>query len=133
MSEELAAALQPGDFLIATKADLGAAPSPVDAQTWFPISTRTGQGLAELEQALAQRVAGDLAAQEAPALTRERHRRLVAEAEVSLRRALASLVLGAELAAEDLRLAARALGAITGRVDVEDVLDEVFSGFCIGK
>jgi tRNA modification GTPase len=38
-----------------------------------------------------------------------------------------------ELAAEDLRLAARALGRITGRVDVEDVLDVIFREFCIGK
>jgi tRNA modification GTPase len=38
-----------------------------------------------------------------------------------------------ELAAEDLRLAARAMGRITGRVDVEDILDRIFSEFCIGK
>ena len=38
-----------------------------------------------------------------------------------------------ELRAEDLRLAAHALGRITGRVDVEDVLDEIFARFCIGK
>jgi len=38
-----------------------------------------------------------------------------------------------ELVAEDLRLAARALGRVTGRVDVEDILDQVFRSFCIGK
>jgi tRNA modification GTPase len=38
-----------------------------------------------------------------------------------------------ELLAEDLRSAARALGRITGRVDVEDILDVVFASFCIGK
>jgi tRNA modification GTPase len=38
-----------------------------------------------------------------------------------------------EIAAEELRLAARALGRVTGRVDVEDVLDQVFRNFCIGK
>ncbi|MCH8002416.1 MAG: hypothetical protein IIA34_12250, partial [Proteobacteria bacterium] len=38
-----------------------------------------------------------------------------------------------ELVAEDLRLALRALGRITGRVDVEDVLDAIFRDFCIGK
>ena len=41
--------------------------------------------------------------------------------------------LGAELEAEDLRLAARELGRITGRVDVEDLLDVIFRDFCIGK
>jgi tRNA modification GTPase len=38
-----------------------------------------------------------------------------------------------ELAAEDLRLAVRALGRLTGHVDVEDLLDVVFGDFCIGK
>ena len=38
-----------------------------------------------------------------------------------------------ELRAEDLRLACRALGRITGRVDVEDILDRIFREFCIGK
>jgi tRNA modification GTPase len=46
---------------------------------------------------------------------------------------LRALDLGAELAAEDLRLAARALAKVAGRVDVEDVLDVVFASFCIGK
>ena len=40
---------------------------------------------------------------------------------------------GEELIAEELRLAARALGRLTGRVDVEDVLDVIFRDFCIGK
>jgi tRNA modification GTPase len=38
-----------------------------------------------------------------------------------------------ELVAEELRLAARALGRLTGRVDVEDILDVIFRDFCIGK
>lgn len=134
MSEDLRAALRPGDFLVFTKADLSAAPAEAEGDfASFVVSAVTGFGLDALEGTLASRVAADLGASEAPALTRERHRRLVGEAEVSLRRALMALSLGAELAAEDLRLAARSLGAITGCVDVEDVLDEVFSGFCIGK
>jgi tRNA modification GTPase len=51
-----------------------------------------------------------------------------------LLRALSALgVGGAELVAEDVRLAARALGRLTGRIDVEDVLGEIFASFCIGK
>jgi tRNA modification GTPase len=40
---------------------------------------------------------------------------------------------GHELAAEELRLAATALGHVTGHVDVEELLDVIFSDFCIGK
>ena len=50
-----------------------------------------------------------------------------------LGRAKARIETAPELAAEDARLAARALGSITGAVDVEDVLGEIFSSFCIGK
>jgi tRNA modification GTPase len=53
------------------------------------------------------------------------------EAEAALRRAI-DAPLG-ELAAEEVRMAARALGRITGRVDVEDMLDALFAEFCIGK
>jgi tRNA modification GTPase len=64
-------------------------------------------------------------------ITRERHR-------VALTKACEALQRGCrqsetELFAEDMRLAARAIGSISGRVDVEDVLDQLFSSFCIGK
>jgi tRNA modification GTPase len=55
------------------------------------------------------------------------------EARGYLARALSDVGLEVELAAEDVRLAARALEKITGRVDPEDVLGRVFSTFCIGK
>ena len=64
-------------------------------------------------------------------ITRSRHRTALEECRDALTRALAASE--AELLAEDLRLAARALGRITGRVGVEDVLDIVFRDFCIGK
>jgi len=64
-------------------------------------------------------------------LTRARHRAGVAEAEAALRRAAGLPV--PELRAEELRQALRALGRLTGRVDVEDLLDHVFGTFCIGK
>ena len=80
-----------------------------------------------------------------PALTRARHREALEECRAALERFLAPTAGdkgGAddkgsgripELAAEDLRLAARALGRITSRIDVEDVLDAIFRDFCIGK
>ena len=71
---------------------------------------------------------------EAPIVTRARHRRALEETIAALDRALAQAA-GAseELIAEDLRSAATALGRLTGRVDVEDLLDVIFREFCIGK
>jgi tRNA modification GTPase len=99
----------------------------------FPIAAATGRGVTDLMAAIARRVAEDLGAQEAPALSRARHRHDVETAAGALDRAHSALARAAELAGEDLRLAARALGRVTGRVDVEDILDVVFSSFCIGK
>ena len=66
-------------------------------------------------------------------LTRERHELSVREAVQSLSAAVAKIESAPELAAEDVRMAARSLGAITGAVDVEEVLGQIFSSFCIGK
>ncbi|MEL0012200.1 MAG: hypothetical protein VW881_02040, partial [Alphaproteobacteria bacterium] len=63
--------------------------------------------------------------------TRARHREALAEAAEALDRAVAAKL--PELAAEDIRLAVRALGRITGRVDIDEMLDAVFRDFCIGK
>jgi tRNA modification GTPase len=97
------------------------------------VSALGGAGLAELEALLATQVAAVLGAEETPALTRARHRRLVEEARAALLRALPRLADAPELAAEDVRGAATALGRLTGRIDVEDLLDEIFASFCIGK
>ena len=66
-------------------------------------------------------------------MTRARHTDAVTRAVANLRSADARLATDPELAAEDVRLAARALGGITGAVGVEDVLGAIFSSFCIGK
>jgi tRNA modification GTPase len=67
-------------------------------------------------------------------VTRERHRRALEETVSHLDLALALDVSGSEeLIAEELRLAATTLGRLTGRVDVEDILDVIFRDFCIGK
>jgi tRNA modification GTPase len=117
----------PAGLRVQTKVDLldGATPG-------LAISTLTGAGLAELIALLSEHAAKAMAVGEAPSLTRARHRDVLSEALGHLSNAQKQqddLV----LAAEELRLAARALGRITGRVDVEDVLDVIFTSFCIGK
>ena len=95
------------------------------------VSVKNGEGLDQLIQTLIERISGLIGLQETPALTRERHRVALVEAEEGLNRALSGQL--PELVAEDMRLGIRALGRITGRVDVEDLLDVVFNDFCIGK
>ncbi len=97
------------------------------------VSAQTGAGIAALEARLAQEVAARLerGSGEAAPLTRARHRRALEDCAAALARARDAG--RPELVAEDLRLALRALGRIAGRVDVEDVLDEIFREFCIGK
>ena len=74
---------------------------------------------------------GDLSA---PAITRERYRHQLEPCINALDRVHELRHAGEhELRAEDLRIAANALGRITGRVDAEDVLGEIFARFCIGK
>jgi tRNA modification GTPase len=98
------------------------------------ISAKTGEGIDQLVEALTAKAAEIADTQsEAPPLTRARHREALVEAEAALRRALGAPDDHTELMAEDVRLALRALGRITGRVDVEELLDVIFRDFCIGK
>jgi tRNA modification GTPase len=101
----------------------------------FPISVLTGEGVDALLAALEDRVVAMMGLRDAPSLTRSRHRRALDEALSHLERAIVAArdEREPELVAEDVRLAARGLGRITGRVDVEDILDVVFGEFCIGK
>jgi tRNA modification GTPase len=94
------------------------------------ISALTGEGLSYLVETLAARVAERYDAA-APLLTRARHREALEAAAAALRRSCEADL--PELRAEDLRLAWRSLGRITGRVDVEDLLDVIFADFCLGK
>ena len=124
-SDPPAIALRHGDLEMVTKQDLDQSAD---------ISGNTGYGL----QHLVDRVVASLEvrADGAGLATRERHRvemkRAVDALRISLDRIQTSPDL-AELIAEDVRTAIRALDALIGRVDVEDVLDRIFSSFCIGK
>ena len=127
---ELAAAMRDGDLLVGSKADRVPAHSSGEM---LEVSALTGIGLALLHTQIEERVVEALGREEAPVLTRARHRRLVEEARAALLRAIPALDVGPELAAEDVRVAADQIGRLTGRIDVEDLLGEIFSSFCIGK
>lgn len=97
------------------------------------VSVKEDGGLSELFDALEKHVSEAMAPRELPSLTRVRHRTALEECVDHLSRFEENAGIDAVLAAEDVRMAARALGRITGRVGVEDMLDIVFSDFCIGK
>jgi tRNA modification GTPase len=131
--------LAPGDWALINKIDIADADAVTRAG-----ATLTARGLTvrtaaansagavdRLKVDLTSHVIAALSGAEFPAATRLRHAERLREARAYLSRALAELEV--ELAAEDVRLAARALAKITGRIDAEDVLDRVFSSFCIGK
>jgi tRNA modification GTPase len=104
------------------------------SESVFSISAVTGEGFDALFAQLARHADGFLAGAEPALVTRARQRRALEDALAALRRALKPELAGREdLLAEELRLAARALGRLTGRVDVEDILDVIFRDFCIGK
>src|SRR5690606_40227114 len=130
----LVAHLRPGDIRLLNKADLGAFHvKPVEGVADIALSAASGEGFPEFERALGDAVQRRLVPRETPSLTRTRHRVAENRAAQALRRAEVMLARSADLAGEDVRLAARALEELTGRVGVEDVLDRVFSQFCIGK
>ena len=118
------------DLTVWNKSDL---PWPTRREE-IAVSLRTGHGLDAMIAALTAKVRDRLEApREAPALTRRRHRAAVEQAVRALGDAFSVPDDRPELLAEELRLALRALGRITGRVDIEELLDVVFADFCIGK
>ena len=92
---------------------------------------KTNSGIDSLLQTLTDRVASLLADRGPPPPTRARHREALSRCLTALD--AADTVPLPELAAEELRRAADELGRITGRIDIEDMLDAIFRDFCIGK
>lgn len=132
---EAAGLARPGDLLLLSKNDLArgddALAVSAGALESLSLSVTSATDMAALRAWLEARVIGALAGAEFPAATRLRHAESLTEAAERVRRALAQPE--PELAAEDVRLAARALERVSGRVDPESVLDRVFASFCIGK
>ena len=136
-------AVRVGDICLINKQDLRPGGSAPSVRAWavahglecLDLSLADGTGLAKLKALLTQRVVADLTGAEFPAATRARHHQDLSAARAHLGRALHALSppVEAELAAEDVRLAARNLARVSGRIDPEDVLDRVFARFCIGK
>jgi tRNA modification GTPase len=125
---DLGIGLEPGpeDIVVEGKADLG--------RTGFAVSGLSGEGV----DVLVARVGSILSQRAAHAGTaiRERHRLGMQRAFEGLEQARIAVEAGSEqteLAAEEIQLAIRALDSIVGRIDVENILDEIFSSFCIGK
>ena len=122
-------------FTVLNKIDL----AQPDLSRWpegtLPISAKTGDGLDALKTALVRFAVKSFGGNETPLITRARHRQEIERARSALNQFLASADTGdpPEIAAEHLREAADALGRLTGRLDVEDVLGQIFSEFCIGK
>lgn len=118
-------------LVVITKADLGGVPEALPAQPALLTSARDGTGLTALRAALAREAERRAGLTEVPSLTRARHRAALLDASQRLEEARRSAL--PEVAAEGYRAALVALGRLTGRVEVETVLDAVFRDFCIGK
>jgi tRNA modification GTPase len=115
---------------VANKIDLPGARGVAGA---IPVSAKSGAGIDALTQRLGDIARERIGVGEGPAITRERYRANLQACVAALKAFLNGVAGELELRAEDLRQAATALGRITGRVDVEDVLGEIFGRFCIGK
>lgn len=118
--------VQEDDLIFSAKADVNSGSGPA-------LSGKTGQGIDnlinKLDEILSQRVA------RVGVAMRERHRAAIVRAMGHLEEVenLISNAAEADIVAAELRLAVRAVDSIVGRVDVEDLLDEIFASFCIGK
>lgn len=103
----------------------------------LPLSAKTGNGLDDFVKTLTDHVSqlATTRVNDSPPLTRARHRAALEDCVTALDRARDGAAKGQdmEMIAEDMRVAAQALGKITGRIDVEDLLDKIFKDFCIGK
>jgi tRNA modification GTPase len=121
-------------WIVRNKIDLGGTvDDPEAVGPVFRISAKHGEGIAGLIDALVGFARDYFGSNEAGLITRERQRALLEETAAALRRSIDAVGFGEELAAEELRVAAFALGKLLGRVDVEDLLDVIFREFCIGK
>jgi tRNA modification GTPase len=119
---------------VRTKSDLFASKNELfknNNEHIFVISVKNDIGIQSLMEAMTGFFEQAWGGREPATVTRERHRLTLQSVSMALSRALS--VQREELIAEELRAAAQALGRLTGRIDVEDILDVIFRDFCIGK
>jgi tRNA modification GTPase len=139
MDSRVTQAIPGADAIVLNKVDLlqaQALPPNAGDVPVFHVSARTGQGIDSLVTWLTREVVSRAGSGEAAPLTRARHRHALKAVTRHLARFLdnhAHHAAGIDILAEDLRMAARDLGRLTGRIDVEDYLDVIFHDFCIGK
>ncbi len=133
MDEATLACLNESALCIASKCDIAAQPLPGTIQhlPLIPLSTVSPEGLSPLLSFLNERIQTLATPSSEPLITHQRHRQ-------ALNTALTSLyafgrISDIELACEELRIAAHAIGSITGTIMVDELLDEIFRNFCIGK
>lgn len=119
-----------GAVRVGTKSDL---PSLSSVNYDLAISIANGEGLDELRALIVERLRMKVHPQSMAIPSRARHRDSLLETLRALRASLHAPERGLDLRAEDLRVASDALGRVTGRVDVENLLDVIFGEFCIGK
>ena len=125
--------IQTNDLVLLNKIDRGN--KRTCKPGWIEMSVTRGDGLDQVVESLTAVARRMMDVGSQPAMTRERHRAALRDGIEALGRAAAGLSagVGSELVAEDLRTATDALGRVTGRVDVEAILDIIFRDFCIGK
>ena len=119
-----------GAILIFSKADLGKKNNDNRGSNIF-VSVKEKDGLSQLTQWLKEQLDQKIRVSESPVLTRQRHRDLLGETLEHLNRVFENDKI--EMQAEELRLASECIGRLTGRIDVEELLEVIFSEFCIGK
>ncbi len=118
---------------VLSKADLIPEGWNLSCRTDLAVSAQTGEGVEALIDILGGKLAQIYSTHEPALVTRERHRVALQSCLDHLRQALAEKDAPLELVAERVRLAARDLARVTGRIDVEELLDVIFRDFCIGK
>ncbi len=105
--------------------------SSLSDKAYTLISAKYQQGIDVLLQKISARIAEEFTASSGALITRRRYREVLSDVFKDLQRF--NLHKSIELAAEDIRLAARNIGKITGRIEVDEILDKIFGSFCIGK
>jgi tRNA modification GTPase len=133
--EQLSLPCSAGRLVVWTKCDLPRAADVPDVSAALLTSSVAGQGLDDLRRAIIQRLAAATSEPGVVAGTADRCRESLGLASASLRRAIAAIRAtgGEELVAAELRIALDELGRVVGAVFTDDILDRIFSRFCIGK